>query len=228
MSQRSRSPNPHGFDIMEDLPTTPKRTKVEKQAPGAPARIPYVFQHEPIFTRQIAPGRYYIGDLSYAIMPAIYSRIFEDEKHGTFTCGHMWAMQAPTTGKGEFQGSDFEDYSCDSLSFGIIPEVFVSRMNFSPLGHVHEFLEAVYVDFSEHGLFQFFTMTVKNGSITMDENILTICTNGRKNCWNCGAFQVAQLTQLTNGDLVCDVCLFEDDESSDSSDEYIFDMSEKE
>lgn len=214
------------FDIAE-CPSTPIRPP-KRDIPNAPARetSEALVYHEHVLSCQLPPGRYYVGDLSYALDVRTYNRIFEAQKTGLFTIvsttdrssgklEKMILLQAQSIRKGEFQGSDFMDYSCDSGYLGIMPESCISRHEWFPLGHVHEFEEPVFVEFLD-GVFNVYKMRVVNGMINMDQRYVTIYTNDAKNCWLCGCYQEALLTVLSDGYRLCDTCLFDRDSDRDS------------
>ena len=90
-------------------------------------------------------GKYYIGDITYAIQEDIFRNVFRNnnEKAGLYqTMGGLFLV-GKTCENGTFTGTDNYDYEVDSGSIGIVSE---SLLEGEPeCGRIYEFPEDIYV-----------------------------------------------------------------------------------
>lgn len=87
---------------------------------------PSLWAYESKFVKTLPAGKYYIGDLCYALHNALYDRIFGPKYNDGYyvmknSPSHVF-MMGGTGGDGEFRGSDGKNYAVDAGIIGIASE----------------------------------------------------------------------------------------------------------
>ena len=82
--------------------------------------------HESVVTAEFGPGKYYIGDICYALKRNVYDKIWGDKydyKDGEFEVeGAKFVVGRTKHGDGTFLGSDGVIYGVDAGVIGVVPE----------------------------------------------------------------------------------------------------------
>ena len=111
----------------------------------------------------IPAGRYYIGDLCYALPDTIYDYVFggtvydagfykNEDRNTFFFLGNTYA------GDGDYKGSDGFHYSVDSGTIGICPvELLTNENHVKSLGKVYSFKGPVQCS-AINGVFKFYSL----------------------------------------------------------------------
>ena len=109
-------------------------------------------------TYKLAPGKYFIGDVSYFLTDGYYESVKENLYgcKGQLFCGDKSVTLMPTvqSKKGSWVGSDKSIYSADSGVLGVCSVDMGEDMG---VGSVHEFHENVVVDVSAEGVLKVFS-----------------------------------------------------------------------
>jgi hypothetical protein len=105
-------------------------------------------------TYELAPGKYFIGDVSYFLTDKYYESVKENLygcNKGQLFCGGqiVTLMQTVWSKKGIWLGSNKEIYSVDSGVLGICSVDMGEDMG---VGSVHEFRDKVFVDMNANGV----------------------------------------------------------------------------
>ena len=141
------------------VPTTPLRS--ETSNPISTAGWTYT----PQLTYTAPPGRYYIGDLCYALHDDIYDRVFGGEcyERGLYSKGSSFFLVDGTAyGDGQYMGTDGYPYAVDAGIIGICSADLIDSKNTSICGGmIHSFDAPVNMTFN-NGIFRF-----QSGSSTL-------------------------------------------------------------
>lgn len=71
------------------------------------------------FNAKFGPGRYFIGDICYALPDEVYDKIWGDKYEYEEGCYEGFAVSSTAYGDGCFKGTDGVDYSVDAGVLGI-------------------------------------------------------------------------------------------------------------
>ena len=122
-------------------------------------------------------GRYFIGDICYALSDFVYNEIWGDNfgfreglynhQKGTFVMGR--AMY----GNGDYLGTDGRVYAIDSGIVGMVSWDLVDNKDCKS-GSVHEFSESIYFCITGEGHFIFSSGKVKLVIDTASKNLYTM------------------------------------------------------
>jgi hypothetical protein len=148
---------PSGVKNVQPLVTLP----VESKPKETPKKItkPRNWKFERVATkRDIPPGKYYVGDICYALDDKVYDRVFggEDYESGCYTCEDGFFMVANTAyGDGSYKGTNGKEYAVDAGVIGIVSEKLIDHDSGSLCGgHIHTFKYPIHVSF-KGGIFKF-------------------------------------------------------------------------
>jgi hypothetical protein len=102
------------------IPVAPAPSPVPASVPSAPSQLKWTFKQEKR-KHTFPPGKYYIGDLCYALQEDIYDRVFGHHGYdeGLYSSELGSFMMYGTGGDGEFKGSDGYAYPVDAGHIGI-------------------------------------------------------------------------------------------------------------
>jgi hypothetical protein len=107
---------------------------------------------------QIPPGKYYVGDICYALDETVYDRVFGGQNYesGCYTCEDGFFMVSSTAyGDGSYKGTNGKSYDVDAGVIGIISEKLIDQHSGSLCGgHIHTFKHPIDVSFKA-GIFKF-------------------------------------------------------------------------
>ena len=155
-------------------PTQPTPTSSSPQEPkvilGHPAKgkvalnanknnkgIDWTF-YPKMFEATAPPGKYYIGDLCYALHQSTYDQVFGGSGYesGLYECADGFFMVDGTAyGDGAYKGTDGKEYLVDAGIIGIASWKVVDKENPSLSGgHIHTFRDPVQIRFRA-GVFEF-------------------------------------------------------------------------
>jgi len=119
------------------------------ESPSAPAAPlpPQVTQNwkftNTLTLKNLPPGRYYIGDICYALNDKTYDRVFGGQGYesGLYTCDDGFFMVDNTAyGDGAYKGTNGKTYGVDAGIIGIISEKIIDKNSGSlDGGHIHTF-----------------------------------------------------------------------------------------
>jgi hypothetical protein len=100
--------------------TPPAPASSPAPAPTSPSQLSWMFK-EGKRKHTFPPGKYYIGDLCYALQEDIYDRVFGGQGYdeGLYSSELGSFMMYGTGGDGEFKGSDGYGYPVDAGLIGI-------------------------------------------------------------------------------------------------------------
>ncbi len=139
------------------LPPSPSPSPAPAPAPPKPSTKDWSYRKELTFT---APaGKYYIGDLCYALYDNIYDNVFGGRGYesGIYTKGSSFFMVDSTAyGDGDYEGSDGYHYLVDAGIIGICSEDMIDPNNpsWKEGGKIHTFTQPVEIRFNR-GVFYF-------------------------------------------------------------------------
>lgn len=148
----------------DSLPTSPTPPSPSPSpippslTPGPkPSTKDWSYRKELTFTAP--PGKYYIGDLCYALYDNIYDVVFGGRgfSSGIYTKGSSFFMVDGTAyGDGDYEGSDGYHYSVDAGIIGICTEDMINPSNpsWKTGGKIHTFTKPVEIRFNR-GVFYF-------------------------------------------------------------------------
>jgi hypothetical protein len=105
----------------------------------------------------LAPGKYYIGDLSYALDDDIYHGVFgaNDYEMGLYTENNSqlsFLIAETAYGDGVYEGSDGKEFSVDAGIIGICHEDLIEQDGDG--GHMYTFQQPIKCNF-KGGIFRF-------------------------------------------------------------------------
>ena len=138
-------------------PLPPSPPPSSPSAPPKPSTKDWSYRKELTFT---APaGKYYIGDLCYALYDNIYDNVFGGRGYesGIYTKGSSFFMVDSTAyGDGDYEGSDGFHYLVDAGIIGICSEDMIDPNNpsWKEGGKIHTFTQPVEIRFNR-GIFYF-------------------------------------------------------------------------
>ncbi len=138
-------------------PSPPPSPAPPAPAPSKPSTKDWSYRKELTFT---APaGKYYIGDLCYALYDNIYDNVFGGRGYesGIYTKGSSFFMVDSTAyGDGDYEGSDGYHYLVDAGIIGICSEDMIDPNNpsWKEGGKIHTFTQPVEIRFNR-GVFYF-------------------------------------------------------------------------
>lgn len=154
----------------EPAPVTPVKKPTATAIPVAPPapKKPQQQQQEPRynyfnFTNMTLPaGRYYIGDLCYALKKSVYDSVFGDNAYrgGYYnTKDGFFFVDRTAYGDGSFKGSNGYEYGVDAGIIGIASMGVCNPEKEVYGGTLHTFTEPVECNFrnrhNENGFFEF-------------------------------------------------------------------------
>ena len=145
-------------------PAASKKNKAEYSLPPAPAPTPVerISTHNWTYrnTRHITapPGKYYIGDICYALGDKVYDRVFGAKEYdsGLYTqkdTGNFFLVDGTAHGDGLYMDSDGKEYGVDAGVIGIVSAALVEK-DCRDGGHMHTFTQHVICSF-RNGIFTF-------------------------------------------------------------------------
>ena len=107
-------------------------------------------------THTFPAGKYYIGDLCYALGDEYYENIFggfgyEDGLYQQNNSNHFFFVASTSFGDGLYVGSDGNEFGVDAGILSILPESMMAK---NDGGHVYDFKEPVTCKF-KNGKFTF-------------------------------------------------------------------------
>lgn len=154
-------------------PSPPALTSSSSSSPCEPSTKGWSYRRELTYTAP--PGKYYIGDLCYALYDPIYERVFGGRayENGFYSKDNSFFMVAGTAyGDGDYQGTDGYHYLVDAGIIGICSADLIDPKNpsWKSGGKIHTFKEPVEVRFKD-GIFRF----------SSGYTLLTINTQGEYN-----------------------------------------------
>jgi hypothetical protein len=146
------------------LPNTkkPAVSKKKKPAYSLPPPVEPIATHNWTYrnTRHFTapPGKYYIGDICYALGDKVYDRVFGAKEYdsGLYTqkdTGNFFLVDGTAHGDGLYMDSDGKEYGVDAGVIGIVSAALVEK-DCRDGGHMHTFTEPVECRF-KHGIFHF-------------------------------------------------------------------------
>lgn len=114
----------YSVEAWEKARIFPSSLKTQPTAALSLKPIDWMYQKQ--FTKTLPAGKYYIGDLCYALHDTLYEEVFGPSYHdGYFQMNtnpnHVF-MMGSTGGDGEFRGSDGKKYAVDAGIIGIASE----------------------------------------------------------------------------------------------------------
>jgi len=91
------------------------------------------------------PGRYYIGDITYAVEEDIYKNVFRKngQKAGLYQSINGLFLVGNARNNGTFTGTDNFDYEVDSGAIGIVCSSLLE--NEPECGNIYEFPDGIHV-----------------------------------------------------------------------------------
>lgn len=114
-------------------------------------------------TATLPAGRYYLGDLCYALEPSAYQRLVGDLYDGLHAWeGRQLVWHGTAYGDGGYVGSDGFVYGVDSGTIGLAPAEMCRRSGAAALGRMIDFEAPVTFAVSGGGTFE-----VSDGSTTV-------------------------------------------------------------
>lgn len=154
-------------------PPLPPSPPAPTSSPSEPSTKGWSYRRELTYTAP--PGKYYIGDLCYALYDPIYERVFGGRayENGFYSKDNSFFMVAGTAyGDGDYQGTDGYHYLVDAGIIGICSADLIDPKNpsWKSGGKIHTFKEPVEVRFKD-GIFRF----------SSGYTLLTINTQGEYN-----------------------------------------------
>lgn len=134
---------------------------VEVVQPAAPSSPPASMNlsdwtHKAGRTHTFPAGKYFIGDLCYALPDEIYENIFggmgyEDGLYTQNDSNHFFFVASTSFGDGCYQGSDGKEFGVDAGVLSILP---AATMDKNDGGHIYDFQYPVTCTF-QNGTFRF-------------------------------------------------------------------------
>jgi len=140
-------------------PAVSKKKPVYTLPPAAPAeRVSsnnWIYKNRRKY--EAPPGKYYIGDICYALGDKLYDRVFGgmDYESGLYIqrdTNNFFLVDNTSYGDGCYTGSDGKEYGVDAGIIGIVPESCIEKDTDG--GHMHTFTEPVVCSF-KNGVFTF-------------------------------------------------------------------------
>lgn len=146
-----------GVKNVQPLVTLPAESKPKETSKKATK--PRNWKFERVNTkRDIPAGKYYVGDICYALESKVYDNIFGGEGYesGCYTCEDGFFMVGNTAyGDGSYKGTNGKSYAVDAGVIGIISEKLIDHENGSLSGgHIHTFKHPIDISF-KGGIFKF-------------------------------------------------------------------------
>lgn len=134
--------------------------------PSRPAPSTEGWTHLNDLVHVAPPGKYYIGDLCYALHDKIYDGVFGDlggYDSGLYSKGDSFFMVDSTAyGDGLYRGTDGYDYGVDAGIIGICSADLIDSENESAEsgGKIYTFVDPVYIKF-RGGVFHFHSGSIE-------------------------------------------------------------------
>jgi hypothetical protein len=158
------------MNLPQSMPTVivAARSESSPPLPPLPPSPPTITSSQPStkgwsyrkeLTYTAPPGKYYIGDLCYALYDNVYDKVFGGRGYdsGFYSKGTSFFMVAGTAyGDGDYKGTDGYHYLVDAGIIGICSSDLIDPKNpsWKSGGKVHTFTEPVEVRF-KNGIFHF-------------------------------------------------------------------------
>jgi hypothetical protein len=143
-------PTPASAKKAEVGPPTPASAKKAEVGPPAPESLMWSFKEETCKVT-LPAGKYYIGDLCYAVRDDIYDKVYGGQGYGDglYSSSLGSFMMYGTGGDGVFNGSDGYEYPVDAGHIGIASLACCNSEDKIYGGKVFTFTEPVECSFDD-------------------------------------------------------------------------------